>query len=322
VPTQPHDPNPHPNPPRWAVNIKIGRSSVYVGTYADEVEAARAWDCAAIAVRGIDTRTNFPVENYSQGEVGGMALLLHERQPHLSYHWDSKGRVAMGARRAATGRGCLPSDWEGATTLYAAWWRGQSGAAAAKRGALTAGDKRRRSRMGSLAGGDGAYDAPGDAGGGGGGFGTFGPMDGLALAADGQLAPARLPLGFPLSDPAAAALLAPGAAAALPLLLPAAPGGLSQLLPMLSMQQLQQLAAAAAGAPGDAQAALTSVMAAVAAAAAPTVCPLPLPAGLCVSEQQLHAAAAGGGPHSPPSKRVRVDADGLPSPGAGPLQAA
>jgi len=247
--------NDKPPRPRWAVNIKIGRSSVYVGTYADELEAARAWDCAAIAVRGIETRTNFPVENYSQDEVAGMAILLHERQPHLNFHWDGKGPAGMGARRAATGRGGQASGWEGAMGLYAAWWRGQSGAAAGKRGAATvSSDRKRRARGVSDSGG--AHGLGGGLGSAVGGRSGHGALDGLLMAADRQLAGAQLWL------PADAAADLPAGASIHPL--PQLPlTNLPDLLPLLPLSELQQLAAAAAAVnPGDAQAALAALTAA------------------------------------------------------------
>jgi hypothetical protein len=322
---------------RWAVNIKIGRSSVYVGTYSDELEAARAWDCAAVAVRGVETRTNFPVENYSREEVAGMAVVLHERQPHLSYHWDTKGPRAMDARRAATGRGCLASAWPGATELYAAWWRGQSGApggGARRPGAapLLLPPPLDRQRPGC--GGAEAWHGRG--------LGAFGPLDGLALAASQPLVNLGLPLPLPLPLPPPDGA-APGAAPRplplplpLPLQLqalaelqaladlqaraqaqpPGAPGAATPPLPPSAADALAALAAAAAGgvagrggraAPPDGAPAmacpqglgLPDADAALAAALAAGL-PLPLPDAAACWEQAGGAAA-------PPLKRARTD---------------
>ncbi|KAG1655283.1 hypothetical protein FOA52_007979 [Chlamydomonas sp. UWO 241] len=41
----------------------------YIGTYASEVDAARAYDCAAVKLRGLDTKRNFPGEVISEPPV-------------------------------------------------------------------------------------------------------------------------------------------------------------------------------------------------------------------------------------------------------------
>jgi hypothetical protein len=336
---------------RWAVNIKIGRSSVYVGTYSDETEAARAWDCAAVAVRGVDTRTNFPVENYSREEVAAMAILLHERQPHLAYHWDSKGPAAMDARRASTGRGCLASAWPGATALYAAWWRGQSGAApgSARRPAVTINTDRKRRARGDGGGRDWGTPAflPGGAwdgcAAGPGGFGAFGPIEGLALAASQPLVNLGLPLPLPLPGAAALPAQAPPLQQPLQAQTPGVPPPLLPLpLPAGAEARAWQAACAAGGGGGaavgteprnDPAAACPHggpaaepgmALAAAIAAAAAAAPPLPLPIQLQLQQvapllglgacRQQAAAAAGAGAHGDAhaGKRQRTDGCGAP----------
>lgn len=48
---------------RWQVRMRIEKEQHYIGRFRDELEAARAYDAAAIALRGQFARLNFP-ENY------------------------------------------------------------------------------------------------------------------------------------------------------------------------------------------------------------------------------------------------------------------
>lgn len=45
---------------RWVARIRVNGRGVHVGIYDTPEQAARAWDAAARAYRGIDARTNFP----------------------------------------------------------------------------------------------------------------------------------------------------------------------------------------------------------------------------------------------------------------------
>lgn len=47
-----------------AVQIVINSKKVHLGTFADKVSAARAWDLNAVAFRGKHTMTNFDAKDY------------------------------------------------------------------------------------------------------------------------------------------------------------------------------------------------------------------------------------------------------------------
>ncbi|KAK1432532.1 hypothetical protein QVD17_09429 [Tagetes erecta] len=53
---------------RWEARIGRvnGNKYIYLGTYATEEEAAKAYDLAAIKFRGTNTVTNFDISNYSE----------------------------------------------------------------------------------------------------------------------------------------------------------------------------------------------------------------------------------------------------------------
>ena len=55
------------NPKRWVANInESGGQSNFLGTFADEVAAARAYDQAALRVHGYNAKLNFPSEEIAQ----------------------------------------------------------------------------------------------------------------------------------------------------------------------------------------------------------------------------------------------------------------
>lgn len=45
---------------RWQANISLNRTTTYLGTFGCEVEAARAYDAAALHLHGAFARINFP----------------------------------------------------------------------------------------------------------------------------------------------------------------------------------------------------------------------------------------------------------------------
>lgn len=63
----------HTRTQRWRATIKHQGKKIFLGTYQNEDEAARAFDRAAIKYRGASARTNFPVANY-----GDISVLIQE----------------------------------------------------------------------------------------------------------------------------------------------------------------------------------------------------------------------------------------------------
>ncbi|KAK9277613.1 hypothetical protein L1049_007159 [Liquidambar formosana] len=55
----------------WQARIKVASSKkdIYLGTFSSEEEAARAYDIAAIHLKGVNALTNFDISNYLQGEL-------------------------------------------------------------------------------------------------------------------------------------------------------------------------------------------------------------------------------------------------------------
>jgi hypothetical protein len=51
------------NKGRWQVRIKLNRKTICLGTYADEVDAAKAYDRAAVVIHGDFARLNFTMES-------------------------------------------------------------------------------------------------------------------------------------------------------------------------------------------------------------------------------------------------------------------
>lgn len=49
---------------RWQASINSGGKYLYLGSYTNELEAARVFDQAAIQLRGRDTKLNLPLEEY------------------------------------------------------------------------------------------------------------------------------------------------------------------------------------------------------------------------------------------------------------------
>ncbi|KAG2587093.1 AP2/ERF and B3 domain-containing protein Os01g0141000-like [Panicum virgatum] len=63
---------PQPNG-RWGAQIYDRHARVWLGTFADEEIAARAYDVAAVRYRGREAITNFPGERVSAGELAFLA---------------------------------------------------------------------------------------------------------------------------------------------------------------------------------------------------------------------------------------------------------
>ena len=57
---------------------------MYLGGFQDEDDAARAYDLAALACKGLGVPTNFPVEGYTESltEIGGSSRV----SPHCTGH--------------------------------------------------------------------------------------------------------------------------------------------------------------------------------------------------------------------------------------------
>jgi hypothetical protein len=63
----------------WRVSLKVSqlKKNVHVGMFGDQWEGTRAWDCAAIALRGQGkTHTNFDAAAYSAAELAAGAAIL------------------------------------------------------------------------------------------------------------------------------------------------------------------------------------------------------------------------------------------------------
>jgi AP2 domain len=69
---------------RWQASINSGGKYLYLGSFTNESDAARMYDQAALKLRGLKTRTNFPVQNYldSSGQLRPSAAL----DPVLAVH--------------------------------------------------------------------------------------------------------------------------------------------------------------------------------------------------------------------------------------------
>ena len=55
----------HSRSPKWQVSIGFNRQKFYIGMFASEIDAARAYDIAAIDLHGEFARLNFPREEYA-----------------------------------------------------------------------------------------------------------------------------------------------------------------------------------------------------------------------------------------------------------------
>jgi len=58
---------------RWEASLWLAGKQMYLGGFQDEDDAARAYDLAALACKGLSVPTNFPAEGYtdSLAEIGG-----------------------------------------------------------------------------------------------------------------------------------------------------------------------------------------------------------------------------------------------------------
>eukprot|EP00210_Caulerpa_lentillifera_P008604 g8208.t1 len=68
---------------RWQAAINNGGRYVYLGSYVEELEAAKAFDLAALQIRGSNAKLNFNVEDYPESEwkSGAPPHLLSKYQP-------------------------------------------------------------------------------------------------------------------------------------------------------------------------------------------------------------------------------------------------
>lgn len=65
---------------KWEVSIKKNRKKTYLGLYADPVDAALAYDRAALALFGEFARLNFPIELSSRAAIVGDTVDAHPRR--------------------------------------------------------------------------------------------------------------------------------------------------------------------------------------------------------------------------------------------------
>lgn len=58
---------------RWEASLWLAGKQMYLGGFQDEDDAARAYDLAALACKGLSVPTNFPVDSYTDSltEIGG-----------------------------------------------------------------------------------------------------------------------------------------------------------------------------------------------------------------------------------------------------------
>jgi hypothetical protein len=67
----------------WMVQMRDSQTKRYIGSFASEEDAARAYDRAAVEARGPDTKRNFPAEDISEPPVssgGGRSKVSAKRR--------------------------------------------------------------------------------------------------------------------------------------------------------------------------------------------------------------------------------------------------
>ena len=62
----------------------LAGKQMYLGGFQDEDDAARAYDLAALACKGLSVPTNFPTEGYAEplAEIGGSSRVCADRAAH------------------------------------------------------------------------------------------------------------------------------------------------------------------------------------------------------------------------------------------------
>lgn len=81
----------HTNSHQWQahVNVEDGRVPFSLGLFKGERDAAKAHDCARIALEGAAAKTNFPINEYTREDVSLIARLLKvswHAKPSSKYH--------------------------------------------------------------------------------------------------------------------------------------------------------------------------------------------------------------------------------------------
>ena len=69
---------------RWEASLWLAGKQMYLGGFQDEDDAARAYDLAALACKGLNVPTNFPVEGYTESlaEIGGSSRVHTDCASH------------------------------------------------------------------------------------------------------------------------------------------------------------------------------------------------------------------------------------------------
>ncbi len=70
---------------RWEASLWLAGKQMYLGGFQDEDDAARAYDLAALACKGLSVPTNFPVEGYTESltEIGGSSRVSPRCAAHV-----------------------------------------------------------------------------------------------------------------------------------------------------------------------------------------------------------------------------------------------
>ena len=111
---------------KWRAQISAGGKTLSLGDHDSEVEAARAWDRAAVHKSGRAARTNFPLSDYEaeMGALQGEARANKEcgcGQPEAGRNAGGRGPC-----RVRSPGGCCALCVEQAVSLGAGQWRGGS----------------------------------------------------------------------------------------------------------------------------------------------------------------------------------------------------